>query len=268
MNSIMKKNTLFTLIFFSFALIGFTGCSEDSSMASGHSDAGGKGGSMARFTISGNHLYTVDTHSLKLFELTDAQHPKYLNGKDQAMDSGVETIFTLDTLLFIGAQDGMYIYDIKRPEFPNLLSKTLHVRSCDPVVASGNYAYVTLNTEDTWCGSFTNMLDIYDISNPQNPNLKKSLPLSFPKGLGVDGNKLFVCERTAGIKMFDISDPINPVWTGDLAHIPEMQNLNTYDVIPLNGILLVSATGGFYQLDYTGEDLKFLSKIEVKGEKL
>lgn len=262
----MKKNTTATLIALTIGLTAFWSCSTDDGYNGDMSGGSGKGGSMARFTISGDHLYTVDQQTLKLFDLSDAGHPKYLHGKDQRMDIGVETIFTLDTLLLIGSQDGMYIYNIKRPDFPDFLSKTQHIRSCDPVVASGNYAYVTLNSENAWCGNTSNNLDIYDISDPKEPKHIKFLNLSYPKGLGTDGNKLFVCDKSAGIKVFDVSDPHNPEWIDDLSHISEMRNIDPYDVIPLDGLLLVSGSGGFYQLDYTGDKLKYVSKIEVKGK--
>lgn len=262
----MKNNIRIRFIAFIMLSAFFSACSSESDGFYSPDGSSGKGGSMARFTISGDYLYTVDQQNLKLFDVSDANSPRYLPGKDQNLTFGIETISTRDTLLLIGSQDGLYIFNIKRPAFPNFLSHTQHFRSCDPVVASGNYAYVTLNTAGSWCGGSSNVLDIYDITDPTNPLLQATFQLNVPKGLGIDGNKLFICEKSAGIKVFDISDPINPAWIDDLSYIPEMQNIDTYDVIPMNGILLVSAKGGFYQLDYTGEEMKFVSKIEVKGE--
>jgi hypothetical protein len=230
--------------------------------ASSTSDGGsGQGGSMARFTINGDYMYTVDQRTLKLFDISDAAHPNYLERKDQNLDFGIETIFSMDTLLFIGSQDGMYIYDVTRPEFPTQLSFVSHIRSCDPVVASGSYAYVTLNSEQTWCGNTSNVLNIYDISNLSNPVLKVSESLNSPKGLGVDGNKLFVCDARLGVKVYDVSDPLHPLWIDDWSHQQETANAKAYDVIPVNGLLLVTTDGGLYQFDYTGEKLHFVSKI-------
>jgi hypothetical protein len=168
----------------------------------------------------------------------------------------------MDSLLFIGSQSGMYIYNIIHPEFPQLLSYVDHIRSCDPVVASGNYAYVTLNSQATWCGNTSNVLNIYDISDLRNPELKVTENLNFPKGLGVDGNKLFVCDARLGIKVYDITNPLAPVWIDDLSHLPEAGNTNPYDVIPADGILITSTDKGLYQFGYTGESLTFISKIE------
>jgi hypothetical protein len=242
-------------------------CSEGEFSSTG--DGGGtsgKGGSMARFTIAGDYMFTVDYSTLKMFNLAKPDQPEYLERKDQNLNFNVETIFNKDTLLFIGTQDGMYIYSIVRPEYPQQLSRVSHIRSCDPVVASDNYAYVTLNSQNTWCGNNSNVLNIYDISNTREPELKVTENLNYPKGLGADRNKLFVCDAQLGIKVYDISNPLAPVWIDDLANIPEANGANPYDVIPVDGILLTSTNKGIYQFDYTEEKLKFVSKIVTVKE--
>ncbi|MDR3219871.1 MAG: hypothetical protein LBU22_13020 [Dysgonamonadaceae bacterium] len=243
-------------------LLAMAACSEAGD-SFGDSGSPGQGGSMARFTIAGDYLYTVDNNSLRLFDLSNPPQPEYMERKDQSLSFGIETLFGMDTLLFIGSQDGMYIYDITRPEFPQQMSFVSHIRSCDPVVASGHYAYVTLNSENTWCGNVSNVLNIYDISNIKKPSLIAAETLNFPKGLGVDGNKLFVCDAVQGIKIYDVSEPSVPIWKDDLSHIPEAKSIKPYDVIPMNGLLFTSSDKGFYQFDYTGDQIKFVSKINI-----
>ena len=257
MNSAMKK--IFCLIFVVFIIAS---CSKES----GSDLAGlstGKGGSMARFAIKGDILYTVSTDSLKLFNIEEADNPTYAPERDLRIGFDIETIFPMDTLLFIGSRNGMYMYDITEPRFPMFLSEARHFRSCDPVVAQGNYAYVTLNTNASGCGpSPNNELHIYDISNLRMPILISALRLSGPTGLGIDGAKLFVCDQ--GLKVFDITNPSNIRQIDDLADIDEVNIRSAYDVIPLNGLLLLVAEEGLCQFDYTGSRLKFLSKIEIK----
>lgn len=266
----MKNNRSFQYI--ALLLIAgcfmFTSCSEgDGGYYGGGESGSGTGGSMARFTIKGDYMYTVDHSTLKTFDLTTPDKPKYLSNKDQSMSWGIETVFTMDTLLFIGSQTGMYIYNITRPEFPQQLAEVSHIRSCDPVVAQGNYAYVTLNSENSWCGRTSNVLQIYDISNPRKPIMLQEVSgFTSPKGLGVDNNKLFICDSDKGLKVYDISNPLNPVWMDDLSHLSQANGINTYDVIPLNGLLLVVGRDGLYQFDYTSEKLAFLSKIEINRE--
>lgn len=243
-------------------LLTIVACSEGSD-SFGDFGSSGQGGSMARFTIAGDYLYTVDNNSLSLFDLSNPSQPEYMDRKEQSLGFGIETIFGMDTLLFIGSQDGMYIYDITRPEFPQQMSFVSHIRSCDPVVASGNYAYVTLSSENTWCGNTSNVLNIYDISDIKKPSLIATETLNYPKGLGVDGNKLFVCDAAQGIKIYDITDITRPVWKDDLSHIAEAKSIKPYDVIPMNGLLFTSSDKGFYQFDYTGDQIKFVSKINI-----
>lgn len=221
---------------------------------------------MARFTVSGDYLYTVDQSTLKTFDISNAGAPEYREGKEQYLDFGVETIFSMDTLLFLGSQTGMYVFNVSRPEFPQQLAHVSHITSCDPVVASGTYAYVTLNSGNVWCGRASNELLIYDLADLSNPLLiHTETGFKQPRGLAIDGNKLFVCDN--GLKVFDVSNPAKPIWTDDITDIPQAAGIDSYDVIPLNGSLLLTGANGLYQFDYTGEKLSFISKIQVTPEK-
>ena len=57
--------------------------------------------------------------------------------------------------------------------------------------------------------------------------------MEHPKGVGIDGNTLFLCDDYAGLKVLDVSDPLN------VQTIAHFENITTYDVIPLDGLLLV-----------------------------
>ena len=251
------------IIYFVFSIFLLSSCAADSKSDSGSSTSEGKGGSMARFAIKGDILYTVSTDSLKLFNITEPENPRYSSQRNLKVGFDIETVFPMDTLLFIGSHSGMYVYDITEPRFPTLLSQVNHIRSCDPVVAQDKYAYVTLNTNFSSCGnSINNVLEIYDISDPLKPELKRTLTLNGPTGLGVDGQKLFVCDK--GLKVFDIADPLNIKQIDDIADIDEVNIRSAYDVIPVDGLLILVAKEGLFQFDYTEKNLKFLSKIEIK----
>ena len=237
--------------------------SSDSMQSPSGDMASGKGGSMARFAIKGDILYTVSSNNLQVFNIEDAANPKYSDERDVKIGFDIETIFPMDTLLFIGSRSGMYVYNISEPRFPMFMSQVQHFRSCDPVVAEGQYAFVTLNTNFSNCGLVpNNVLQIYDISEPAIPVLQKEVSLRGPTGLGIDGSRLFVCDR--GLKVFDISDPLNIKQIDDLLDINEVDIRETYDVIPVDGLLILVAKEGLYQFDYTEANLKFVSKIEIK----
>lgn len=217
----------------------------------------GKGGSMARFTLYGNFLYTVGLSNLQLFNITDPANPTASTNLE--LGWGIETIFPHEDKLFIGSTTGMHIYDIANPANPKHLSTYEHVRSCDPVVVYGSYAYVTLRS-GTACQGFTNQLDLINISDLKNPKLVKSYPMQNPHGLGIDNKTLFLCEGSFGLKVFDIQDPTKI----DQNLLRHFKNINAYDVIPLNQVLMMIGQDGLYQYDYSDpKNLTLLSRIPV-----
>ena len=243
------------------ATLGLGSCAmDDGSFAS---DGGGsQGGSMARFTISGDWLYTVDHTYLSVVSVADPAYP--VKADHLWVGSDIETIFTMDTLLFVGSQSAMTIFDISKPEFPEELSVTTHFKSCDPVVAADTLAFVTLNSSlGTWCGRSGDVLIVFDISDLHHPVIIDELPLSSPRGLAVDmeNKMLFVCDN--GIKAFDISDPRDVEVLYSAASTPEVGRIDAYDCILMDGRLLVIGADGLYQLGYDEEEFSLISKIEI-----
>jgi len=210
----------------------------------------GTGGSMARFTISGNYMYTVDILNLKTFDITNENRPQLIG--ELELGWGVETIFALGDLLFLGTRTGVYIFDISNPASPELISLYSHVQSCDPVVVKGNYAYSTLNSSGP-CSQGLDQLDIIDISSPANPQRVKSLSMNSPKGLGISGSLLFVCDD--GLKVFDLTDPVEPAF---LSLIP----IDAFDVIPIDTLLLVATAQGLSEYSIDDENqIHFVSSL-------
>lgn len=217
----------------------------------------GSGGSMARFAITGNTLYIVSKESLEVYDIQQGGNPSKVTKKNLGV--GIETIFPYQQSLFIGAMDGMYIYNNSSPNDPVLMSKYTHVMSCDPVVVQGKYAYVTLRAGVN-CrpgGSFSS-LDVVDISDPTKPTMVNSQRMDSPYGLGVSGNKLFVCEGEKGFRLMDITNPEKPVFKQYFQEIP------SYDVIVRNNQLIITGKKGLFQYKYDDSDsLEYLSQIPV-----
>lgn len=234
-------------------IIGIISCSKDS-IGPGGEGSTGVGGSLARFTISGNYLYTVTNNALQTYELNNTDYLIQRNEID--LDEGVETIFPYEDNLLLGTQDGMLIYNIADPEQPQYRSTYRHILSCDPVVASNNIAYVTLRA-GTDCRTGNNQLDIIDIFDVTNPVLLKSYDMSNPYGLGIDSLTLFVCDGYNGIKVFNVADPYN------IQKLHQTDNGRFYDVIPINDVLIATGQSGLYQYDYSNRDtLILLSKLK------
>ncbi len=204
----------------------------------------GIGGSIARFAIYSNYLYAVDFYNMNVFNIFNTQSPKQENIINVGWN--VETIFPYKDKLFIGSQNGMFIYDNSNPAEPAFLSNFSHATACDPVVANDEYAFVTLRSGSA-CDGFANQLDIIDIRNITNPMLISTVNLTNPFGLGLDGNTLFICDGDSGLKVFDITD-INAVASNMIMNFPE---INVFDVIPWDNTLLAIGEDGLYQYDYS-----------------
>ena len=232
-----------------FVSIGINGCSKNNDTSPSGGGTTGVGGSLARFTIANDHLYTISENDLTVFNVTDANDP--IKKTTVPLGFGIETIFPKGNNLFIGTQFGMKILDIANPVKPVEISNYQHIRSCDPVVAEGNYAFVTLRN-GTSCARGLTELQVIDISNLKQPMLFKSYPMTQPFGLAIDGKKLFVCDQ--GIKYYDATKP------GDLKLIKTF-NVSAEDLIANDGILMAIGSDGLNQYDYSTDNLVFLSRI-------
>jgi hypothetical protein len=228
------------------------------SASAGVSGSGtGIGGSMARFGIKDKMLYLLDGSSLKLFDITAKSTPNKLF--DIYMGGGIETMFLSGNYMFLGTTTGMIIYDITNSQSPLWKSSYNHIRSCDPVVVDDTLAYITLRS-GTNCGSAVNCLDVINIKNTLQPSLVKSYSMTNPYGLGKNGDLLFVCDGTAGLKVYNASDPLNI--TGNL--IFAYPGIKAYDVVPVGDILVLIGDDGLYQYNYSNiQNITLLSTISV-----
>lgn len=223
-----------------------------------NSDFGGRAGSMTRFMIYQDNFYAINSwNTMKAYKISTIGLTDFNNTVE--IGRNIETLFTLGSNLFVGAQTGLYIYDLTNPVNPIYISQFNHATACDPVVVFENYAYVTLRGGNN-CGGWGNQLDIINISDLTNPTLDNTIEQTAPYGLGVDGyrNVLFVCDNLSELKVYDISSAPN------LVLIDRIQNVEAFDVIPLLGNLIVSASNGIFQYDYTDvNNINLLSQIPI-----
>jgi len=230
----------------------------DESAQVGNDNGGNTGiaGSMARFAITQNHLYTLNGDNLKPYSIINPIFPEPKS--EIELGWGIETLFPYNNNLFIGSQRGMHIYNLDAPSEPKFISTYEHITSCDPVVVSETTAYVTLRN-GTNCRNGVNELHLIDISDLENPSLVNKEAMTNPYGLGVDSkyrNKtLFVCDGDAGLKVLNVTNPLN------VQQIGTDSTINGYDVIAHNDILMMIGKDGLYQYNY--QDLQNLQLLSI-----
>lgn len=230
------------------------GIMDDLVFANEANTSTGQGGSLARFKIVNDILYAVDSHSINIFNIENLESPEDVGEVYAGFD--IETIFNRDVHLFLGSMSGMYIYDISLPASPKFVSEFQHGTACDPVVVDDQYAYITLRAGN-FCGALDSSLQIVDISDLYNPELKKSYAMDNPYGLGVKENLLFICDGTSGLKVYNKTD------VEDLKLLDHFKDINTYDVIPLDERLLMIGDNELFQYEYSDNGLDLLSKFSL-----
>lgn len=219
----------------------------------------GVGGSLARFIIYGDHFYGLNMNNMQVIDITQPVNP--VAGALVSMDRVVETVFIEEDKLYIGTQTGMLVYSLSNPASPSKITEFNHFQSCDPVVVQDHYAYITMRAGNN-CGNFQNQMDVVDLHVITSPQLVKSYPMTEPYGLGIDNNKLFVCDGSAGLKVYDATDKLRI----DEHLIHTFTGIKATDVIPMNGVLILMAEDGIYQYDYSDlSNLQLLSKITIGG---
>jgi hypothetical protein len=231
-----KKLVTVLLVCTSFLLIR---CAKDAASSSSSSSNVGQNGSLTRFIIAANYLYTISNDALKVYDIANPAIPVYKN--TQQVGFAIQTIFSYQDKLFIGSNNAMYIYSIAKPELPAKLSETAYfVRGKDPIVVVDSVAYSTVRN-GFGGGGVLNCFNIKNISTPQNINV---VAMTSPYGLGIKDSALYVCEGDSGIKVFNISKAYTPVLKNQLKF-----NETAYDVIVKGNTLICYIKGGVALFD-------------------
>lgn len=241
------------LILWSLGLLLLAACGKDAATPSPES-SNGQGGSLARFCAVGDVLYVVTNRELQVYKVnSDGDNTQI---RILPLDNGLETLFRHDSILFVGAADGMYLFDIRNPEFPRQYAKFLHVVARDPVVSNGELAFVTLRSfSQNGRVRGVDRLDVIDIRQPYSPRLLTTKDMESPAGLAVYNDLLFVCDR--GIKVFSVDSTLS---LPPVNFIP----MDAHDLVVIDSIAMVIGSDGLSQYRLTPDvRLQFLSKIRT-----
>lgn len=214
----------------------------------------GTGGSLARFNIVKGYLYTVTQTELHIFDIVNPENAVEVNSENVGWD--IETIFSLDNYLYLGSAGGMYIYNIDNATNPTYVSEISHIMGCDPVVVQGDMAYVTIRGGNL-CGQNLSQLEVIDISDKTTPERVAVYEMQEPYGLGIKDNFLFVCDGSFGLKVYDTSN------TPQLTLIDHFEEIETFDVIPLEEVLLLVGGNKLLQYKYSETGIELLSTFNM-----
>lgn len=235
----MRKYLSFLVLVFILSICW--ACSKDGGVSPTTTDTG-KGGSLARFAIVGNFMYAVSDWELKIYNISTPNAPKFV--ATQQVGWSIETMFAYGKNLFLGSRNGVYLYEIQSDGTVLKKSFYRHFNACDPVVAEGQFAYSTVRSGvDCRINDTINELHILDVSDINNPKLLSKVKMTFPIGLGIDGDYLFVCDKE-GLRILTVADKKNP------KEIQYLKNIDAVDVIVLDKHLLIIGKEKLTQISY------------------
>lgn len=219
----------------------------------------GKGGSETRFALQDNFLYIARGNALTPVDLTTPSQPILKDAVGYDGYPTFETVYAYQGFLYVGTSDGVLILNSSispsTPHFVSFASRT--IRGCDPVVVQNNFMFSTVRT-GTVCNQFgQSALFIHDVSDKTYPKMAYNKTIDNPKGLGIDGNLLFVCQGDKGMAIYTWDET-----TQALNYLYQKIDLYAFDVITGNNILIVAAENGLYLYDYSDpNNIKRLSKV-------
>ncbi len=228
-----------------------------SSGGGGNPISTGKGGSMSKFAVIDNFLYIVNSSELMPFDVTNPSKPlKKL--KVGLTASNIETLFPYKSYLYMGASDGVHIYNTGTSKAsPSFVSTITHFFGCDPVIVDKDFAFSTIRGGTECRTNNVSALNIYNVINPSNSYQVHSVNLETPYGLGIKDDLLFICQGTKGLFVYNWD--IN---TQSVSFRHSYPDIHAFDVIVNGNTLIVTADNGLFQFDISSKDnIVYLSKL-------
>ncbi len=186
-------------------------------------------GSLSGFSIVEDHLYILSKNQVDVYVIdgNEIQKRSRINTTEE-----LETIYPFQDYIFLGSTTGMLVYNIDDHYHPQHIATVNHIRSCDPVVADSNFAYVTLRSNGTGCWNGSDALYVYRLDDNFTPDLVKEYPMYHPKGLAIKDSLLIVCDD--GLKLYDRRKP------DSLSLLQHINSFTTSDALVYDNEVLVT----------------------------
>ena len=190
-------------------------------------------------TVNKGFLYTSDnaTDIVKIFNVANPSSPQFVKSLDLRRPSGVASheVVVSNDRLYVASKDNdftnccgwTHIYDVANPAAPVLLKSFLsgpRSHTATPT-ADGN----TLIVAEERPNGNVHLYDISMINQPNDPDTPLLLKTLNRTSVGIDahsphhphlhGNLLFLGWYEAGLQVFNIADPANPVHVGAVRYL-------------------------------------------------
>jgi len=177
--------------------------------------------------IRSNQVFPVDLEQIG--QISDNQ-----DGRSYGSDIQDQYLYVAD------ASEGMEIYDLSDPTNPVLISRTTHTGNAYDILVDGFYAYVAFDFGG---------IHVYRIDDPTTPQYIGGFNAPNIVSLDIQDSYLFAADRSAGLCIYDISDPsqISLVSTYDDGDGGDSSDVAVHDTL----VYLADRNYGFEVIDIT-----------------
>jgi hypothetical protein len=221
--------------------------------------------------LLGNVLYAASANfGVDVIDVSNPSDPYFITNRPAIDESNPTNELILSSQLALygnhlyvaNCLGGLKIYSLTDPRNPTITPTIYHPfdQARDVAVLTGNiggkevprYAYIAYGNKG---------LAIVDVNDPAAPSKEKIIDINgsskdvYTEAVAVNNNKLYAADGIAGLKVFNLSDPMNPqlIWQNSILTIG-FQPKNILDVQVLDNIayLADSDSNSLWILDMNG----------------
>ncbi|NOY96724.1 MAG: T9SS type A sorting domain-containing protein [Chlorobi bacterium] len=219
--------------------------------------------------VSGKNILVADAqHGLYIIDATNHSSMTEVGKIITAGPYYTDVVVTDDHAFMSDFSNGLFILDLSN------LDSITRISNLNPATkANDNFRCLALQGNYVYLGAYTGLF-IIDVSNLEKPTLVNKIEAIGVKHINVLGNYAYVTfGMHGGLKIIDISDPLNPVETGSLpgrAYAIDVRDSLAY-VVGANeeGFSIVSISDPYDPkvISYSAIDrISFARDIFVKGD--
>lgn len=164
-------------------------------------------GAANELALDGNHVYAAcGGADLQVVDVTDPANPVLVAGL--SLPGEAFDVVVAEGVAFLAAgSGGLVTVDVAHPAAPVYLGSIKTGLPALAVAVEGDVAYVADGRE----------LRLFAVGDPARPQALGSLQLQGrPRGVAVHGSLAYVASERGGLQIVDVSDPLNPFWTGSV----------------------------------------------------
>jgi len=152
-------------------------------------------------SVYDNYAYVVGGVNLAIFDISDPSFPILIGELDNLPGPTYDVFVSGNYAYLSNGPNGLRIVNISDPSYPWEEGYFENVNNIYAVYVLGNYAYLPDRPDDS--------LRIVDVSNASAPFQVSSIYIDEARDVHVSGDYAYVASSWTGVRVIDISDPLN-----------------------------------------------------------